>query len=138
MDQFALAGQISTFLVKNMDLLEQQKSVQVSTFLVKNMDEMISFRADKKVAKELAEVQKYEYVDRSTAARKVFELGIAEWKKQEAIKLIVEGKISLGKAAKMLGIPLYQIIELLKQRKVTFISMTEQEIEREFGAAKRH
>ncbi|MBI5046280.1 hypothetical protein HZC07_00935, partial [Candidatus Micrarchaeota archaeon] len=68
------------------------------------MDEILTFRVDKKAVQELGEVQKYEDLDKSSAARKIFGLGITEWKKQEAIKLIVEGRISLGKAAKILNI----------------------------------
>lgn len=101
------------------------------------MDILITFRTEKQLAKELEEIQKYEHIDRSTAARKVFELGVHEWKKQEAIRLIVEGKISLGKAAKVLGIALFELIELLNERKVDFISISETEIDREVQAAAR-
>jgi predicted HTH domain antitoxin len=99
--------------------------------------ELITFRAEKKLAKELAELQRHESLDRSSAARKAFELGINEWKKQEAIRLILQGKLSLGRAAEILGIPLYGLLELLRERKVDFISMTAEDMGREATAAKR-
>jgi len=97
---------------------------------------IITFRAEKKLAEELTKLQTYENLDRSTAARKAFELGLHEWKKQEAIKLILAGKISIDRAAEMLGLSLYKLIELLEEKRIDFISLNSEELDREVVAAK--
>jgi len=107
----------------------------LGTMNMANAD-IITFRAERDLTKDLAILQSYENLDRSSAARKAFELGINEWKKLEAIKLILDGKISLGKAAKMLNIHLYELITLLQEKKIDFISLTEEGIGREAAAAK--
>ena len=99
--------------------------------------ELINFRTDKSQIKELTELQHLENLDKSTAARKAFELGINEWKRQEALSLISQGKISIGKASEFLAIPIYQVLELIKERKTTFISITDDELDKQVIAVKR-
>lgn len=99
--------------------------------------ELITFRVDKNLVNDLKLLQKYDDLDKSSAARKAFELGVFEWKKREAIKLILKGKISIGKASELIGISLYELLEIFKERKIDFISVTEQELDKEVKAAKR-
>ena len=101
------------------------------------MDELVSFRTDKKLVKELKHLQEEERLDKSSAIRKVFELGLFEWKKEDVLRHLLTGRISLSKAAAMLGVPYDQILEILRERKMPFIDITKADIEEEAEAAKR-
>ena len=101
------------------------------------MDELVSFRTDKKFVKELKHVQEEEHLDKSSTARKIFELGLFEWKKEDVIKHLLKGKISISKAAKLLGVSYYQMLEILREKKATFITASKEQLGKEVETAKR-
>ncbi|MBI5838729.1 MAG: UPF0175 family protein [Chloroflexi bacterium] len=59
---------------------------------------------------------------------------ISEWL---VFSLFSEGKISSGKAGKLLGLSRLEFIELLKTRGIAFINYSEEELKEEFGAVKK-
>lgn len=59
---------------------------------------------------------------------------ISEWL---IFSLFSEGKISSGKAGKLLGISRLDFIKLLKTRGIAFINYSEDEIAEELGAVKK-
>ncbi len=59
---------------------------------------------------------------------------VSEWL---IFSLFSEGKISSGKAGKLLGISRLDFIQLLKTRGIAFINYSEDEIKEEFEAAKK-
>ena len=59
---------------------------------------------------------------------------ISEWL---VFSLFSEGKISSGKAGKLLGISRLEFIKLLKIRGISFINYTEDEIKEELEAVKK-
>ncbi|MFZ5920094.1 MAG: UPF0175 family protein [Chloroflexota bacterium] len=59
---------------------------------------------------------------------------ISEWL---VFSLFSEGKISSGKAGKLLGITRLEFIDLLKARGIAFINYSEDELKEEFDAARK-
>lgn len=59
---------------------------------------------------------------------------VSEWL---VFSLFSEGKISSGKAGKLLGISRLDFIQLLKTRGIAFINYSEDEIKEEFEAVKK-
>ncbi len=59
---------------------------------------------------------------------------ISEWL---VFSLFSEGKISSGKAGKLLGISRLEFIKLLKTRGISFVNYTEDEIQEELEAVKK-
>ena len=56
---------------------------------------------------------------------------ISEWL---ALSLFTEGKVSSGKAAKLLGISRVQFLALLRSRGIAYINYTSDELAEEFAA----
>lgn len=56
---------------------------------------------------------------------------VAEWL---ALSLFTEGKISSGKAAKLLGINRVRFLDLLRMRGIAYINYTPDELAEEFAA----
>ncbi|WP_457555117.1 UPF0175 family protein [Candidatus Pyrohabitans sp.] len=71
------------------------------------------------IKREIEKIAKTEHIDRSTALRMVLEKGLREWKKEIALKLLVEGKVTLWKAASIAGIPLVEMLELVEEKGVS-------------------
>ncbi|MBI5823246.1 MAG: UPF0175 family protein [Chloroflexi bacterium] len=59
---------------------------------------------------------------------------ISEWL---VFSLFSDGKISSGKAGKLLGISRLEFIQLLKTRGIAFVNYSEDEIKEEFEAVKK-
>lgn len=59
---------------------------------------------------------------------------VSEWL---VFSLFSEGKISSGKAGKLLGISRIEFIQLLKTRGIAFINYSEEEIKEELQATKK-
>jgi predicted HTH domain antitoxin len=59
---------------------------------------------------------------------------VSEWL---VFSLFAEGKISSGKAGKLLGISRFEFIKLLQARGISFINFTEEELAEELAAAKK-
>lgn len=94
-------------------------------------------RVPEEIEQHLSEFMRLEGVDKSTAVRKILERGISEWRRERALKLLGEGKITFARAAKLADISLWELVELVRERKIEWVHLTSQEIEREFKLAKR-
>lgn len=94
-------------------------------------------RVPKEIEQHLAEFMRLEGVDKSTAVRKILERGISEWRTERALKLLGEGKVTFARAAELAGVSLWELADLVKERKVEWVHLTPQDIEHEFKLAKR-
>jgi predicted HTH domain antitoxin len=84
------------------------------------MAEIISTRVPDDMAKDLKEIEKEENADRATVVRKLLAKAISDWKLQHALTLYNSGKVTLWKASKIAGVSLWEMIEIVKKRKVSF------------------
>jgi predicted HTH domain antitoxin len=84
------------------------------------MTEIVSTRVPDNMAKDLEEIEKEEKADRATVVRKLLAKAIAEWKLERALVLYSSGKVTLWKASKIAGLSLWEIMEIVRDRKVSF------------------
>ncbi len=87
----------------------------------------------KKLLEKLAKLEK---VDKSKVLRETLELGL----KQKLIDLSLEefqkGRVTLGKAASLVGISIWEMIEEIKERKIT-IHYTKEDLEKDLEALRK-
>lgn len=82
------------------------------------MTDFISFRS-KKELRELAEyLARLESRKLSDEFREIFRTGIAEKRKRIALDKYQRGEVSLGKAAEIAGLSVWEMLELLKEHRV--------------------
>lgn len=98
------------------------------------MTEVLSVKIDKERAKLIGQIAREEETDRSTVARKLLEIGIKKWKIDRSVKLFLEEKVSLWKAAQMADLSLREFIDMLNERKDILIRIKPEEIEEEIRA----
>lgn len=85
------------------------------------MTTAISVRIQDDVKKELDIFTKEEKLEQtSEAARKLLSIGLEEWRKEKAIKLLESGKITISKAAEIAKINIWDMILLIKERGVVW------------------
>ena len=81
----------------------------------------ISVRVSNNMKQEIelfTEEEKLEQV--SEAARKLLAMGLEEWRKERALKLLSEGKITLSKAAKISKISVWEMVILIKEKGIVW------------------
>lgn len=82
------------------------------------MGEPVSFRLPEETDRMLEELSKEEVKDKSEIVRELLAIGIKEKKLQRAIKLYIEGKATMWKAARIAGLSLWQMMEVMRERKI--------------------
>jgi predicted HTH domain antitoxin len=91
--------------------------------------ETVAVRIPKDIEEELRLVVEREGLDRSTALRKMLEKGLKEWKKELALQLLREGKVTLWKAAEVAGVTIWEMLELVEEEGISLPIRAEDVIE---------
>jgi len=89
----------------------------------------VAVRIPEAIEKEVEKITKIEKIDKSSALRKIFEIGIGEWKKEHALKLLQQGKVTLWKASQLADLTIWEMIELVKQKNISLPIRAEDVIE---------
>ncbi|MGB9959704.1 MAG: UPF0175 family protein [Candidatus Bathyarchaeales archaeon] len=92
----------------------------------------LAVRIPEEIEKEIQEFVKREGLDKATVVRTLLELGIGEWRKQTALELLRDGKVTFTKAAEIAKLSLWEFADLLKQHNIEWVRYSPQEIEKEF------
>jgi predicted HTH domain antitoxin len=95
----------------------------------------LAVRIPEEIEKEIQEVIEREGLDKATAVRTLLELGIGEWRKQTALELLRNGKVTFAKAAEIAKLSLWEFADLVKQRNIEWVRYTPEEIDKEFKEA---
>ena len=95
----------------------------------------LAVRIPEEIEKEILEVVEREKLDKATVVRTLLEMGIEEWRKQTALELLRDGKVTFAKAAEMAKLSFWEFADLVKQRNVEWVRYTPEEIEREIKEA---
>jgi len=95
----------------------------------------LSVRIPEEIEKEILEMAEREKLDKATAVRTFLEMGLREWRKQTALALLRDGKVTFAKAAEMAKLSLWEFADLVKQCNVEWVRYTPEEIEREIKEA---
>lgn len=96
----------------------------------------ITTRVPKEVAKQIKDISKEENLDISTVVRRLLAGGIKEWRIERALSLYRDGKITLGKAAKMADVSLRQMMKLASDKGIPF-QYTIEDLREDYEAATR-
>jgi predicted HTH domain antitoxin len=84
------------------------------------MTEVVSTRVPEDMAKDLQEIVREEKTDRATVVRKLLAKAICDWKLERALTLYGDGRVTLWRAAAIAGLSLWEMIEVVRERKVPF------------------
>jgi predicted HTH domain antitoxin len=95
---------------------------------------VIAARFPKSSVEELEEIAKEEHVDKSTVVARALQQYIKDWKLERALTLYREGKVTLWKAARIADVSLWEIMDIVKQRKIP-LQYTYEDFREDFEAA---
>jgi predicted HTH domain antitoxin len=83
------------------------------------LSKVISARLPKEMVKLVEEIAREEKVDKSTVLERALEHYTREWKIKKAVELYRNGLVTLSRAAEIAEISIWEMIDVLAQRKVT-------------------
>lgn len=75
------------------------------------MIETISIRLDEKLVKDVKHIGQELKSDRSEVIRRLLDQAVKEWKLQKALELLRKEQISLGKAAEITELTIYEVLK---------------------------
>jgi len=78
----------------------------------------LTVRLEKELIKKIEEEAEHERTDKSTAARKLITMGIQETQKTRALEEYRKGRCTIWKASEKAGIPLREMMELLRRERI--------------------
>ena len=95
----------------------------------------VATRIARSLEAELRDVMREEGVDRSTAVRKLLEIGASEWRRKRALELYRGKKVSLWGAASIAGLTLREMLDVAKREGVP-AHVSVEDIEEDMRAAR--
>lgn len=72
-------------------------------------------RLDRRLLAEIDELAAVEHADRSEMARRLLRLGIANQRRDLAVREYRDGRVSAWRAAEMAGLSLWDMVDLIRQ-----------------------
>jgi len=100
------------------------------------MQRTIAARISSELEREIIEFMREEGLDKSSAIRRILEIGIDAWKRRRAIELYRNGKVTLWKASEIAGLSLREMLEELSRFRI-LTHVTVEDVEEDIEAAKR-
>ena len=94
------------------------------------MVEVVSVRLDEKTVKEVKDLEKEMRADRSEVIRRLLDQAIKEQKLKRALALLREQKISIGKAAELASLTIYEMIALAETHDIK-LGYAQKDLERD-------
>lgn len=82
------------------------------------MGKTFTTRLPDDMVKEIERIAEIEKLDKSSVIRRLLNKAIPEWKLEYALKLYQNGEISIGKAAELSSISIWEFMEKLSQYKI--------------------
>jgi predicted HTH domain antitoxin len=102
-----------------------------------SMGENISVRLDEKSMEELEEVVEEWHSDRSEAIRRLLSRALHEWKVEKALGDLRKHHISIGKAAEECDVPVWEMVELAKEKNIDWTGYGQKDLEKDLKLLER-
>ncbi len=87
--------------------------------------------------KEIKNLEKKWRVERSEIIRRLLDKAIKELRILDALEQLATHKISLGKVAEEVGVSIWDMIALAKEKKIDWIGLSPEDIERDLEIIKK-
>src|SRR3989338_464022 len=96
---------------------------------------LVSTRIPDDLEKEVEWYAKKEQIGKAIALRKILDRGLKEIRLEYALDLYAKGKITLGRAAEVAGLSLWDMIDIVRERRIP-MHYTVEDVEKDFEIAK--
>ena len=81
----------------------------------------VSARIPREMEEEVEAVMGEEHLEKSAALRKLLHLGIENYRRDRALRLLSERKVTLSKAAQVAKITIWEMLDLVRERGIVWV-----------------
>jgi predicted HTH domain antitoxin len=81
----------------------------------------VSARIPRAMEKEVEELMQEEHLEKSAALRKILHLGLEGYRRERALRLLSERKVTLSRAAEIAKVSVWEILALVKERRIAWV-----------------
>jgi len=99
------------------------------------MGATITTRVPDDIEKKIENISRVEHLDKSTVVRRLLSKAVQEWLIENALEQYRDGKITIGKAANMVGIPIREMIAIAANKGISF-QYSLNDLEEDFRSAR--
>ncbi|MEK6915303.1 MAG: UPF0175 family protein [Nanoarchaeota archaeon] len=92
---------------------------------------LISTRLPDDLKKSLKWYSEKERIGLSIAMRKILEIGLKEARIKDALERLREHSVTLGRAAEIAGISIWEMMDIVKEKKIDWIGLTPEDIDKD-------
>ncbi len=82
------------------------------------MGKTLTSRLPDDMAKKIEEIAEIEKLDKSSVIRRLLDKGIIQWKEEFALKLYQDGEVSIGRAAEISSLNIWEFLDKLAEKKI--------------------
>ncbi len=100
------------------------------------MGSTITTRVPDDIEKKIENISRIEHLDKSTVVRRLLSSAVQEWLIDHALGQYKDGKITIGRAARIAGVPLREMIAIAAKKGVPF-QYSLDDLREDFYAAKK-
>jgi len=95
------------------------------------MERITSLRLSEELFSHLKKIADEEGLDYSVVVRRFLTESAKNWKTKKVLEQLISHKISIGQAAKMLGLDLWDMMDLAKENNIDWTGYDEEDLERD-------
>ena len=81
----------------------------------------MSARIPREMEEEVEALMDEERLEKSAALRKLLHLGIENYRRERALRLLSERKVTLSKAAQIAKVPIWEMLHLVRERGIVWV-----------------
>ncbi len=85
-----------------------------------NMGTTITTRVSEDLEKKIEKISRMEHMDKSTVIRRLLSSAVQEWLTDHVLTQYQQGKMTIGRAARTVGIPLREMIAIASKKGIPF------------------
>lgn len=95
----------------------------------------VTARVPEELYETIETIREAEQTDRSTAIKRLLERGIEDWRLETAVRRYQDGTVSLGRAAELAAVSVWQLLDVLDERGIE-VNYTEADLAADLDAAR--
>lgn len=93
----------------------------------------VSARIPREMEKQVEDLMQEEHLEKSAALRKILHLGLEGYRRERALRLLLEQKVTLSRAAEIAQVSVWEMMALAKERRIAWVDDDVLEDLREVG-----
>jgi len=81
----------------------------------------VSARIPREMEREVEDLMREEHLEKSAALRKILHMGLEGYRRERALRLLSERKVTLSRAAEVAKVSVWEMMSLARDRRIAWV-----------------